>query len=614
MRPPVASNPVTPMGFAISAEMIARSRAVAEPRWSPDGTRLAWVEAFAGRADVVVAPADASAPPAAVTADTPVTPVGAYGGGAFCWAGPDHLVVASADGPLVVLPVDGGPAIVVSRDGRAAAPAATPDGSRLAFVLERDDACDIAVVPADGSAWPMRVSHGADYSWDPAWSPDGERLAWHEWDLTGMSWDASRIVLAAADGKDRIVVAGGADTSVGQPRFAPDGSLGFVSDESGWWNVWQTDPHGRAPRPVLSEDREQAEPAWGPGQRSFAWAPDGRALAYNRNEDGFGRLVIVPADGAEPVEISKGWHHGLDWAPQGIACMRSGARTPAAVTVVAASGEGRREVARGPVGGFEAAGLVEPEAVTWTGKDRGIVHGLLYRPESSNGTPPLLVDVHGGPTGQATATWSARVHFFVSRGWAVLAPNHRGSTGYGRAYMQELTGEWGRLDVDDTAAGIRAAGRNGWGDPARVAVIGGSAGGLTVLLLCAQHGDLVRAGISLYGVTDLRELAATTHRFESRYLDHIVGSLSDVPDRYRDRSPITHAAAIEAPLLVLHGTLDKVVPPEQARALVNVIRASGGTVEHHEYEGEGHGFVGPQTVADALTRTDEFLRRWVLDE
>jgi len=602
------------VGFPISAEMVARSRVVAEPRWSPDGRRLAWVEAFAGRADVVVAPSDAGAPPLVVTAGTPVTPVGAYGGGAYCWVGPDHLAVASADGSLVVVGADGGPPRVLSRDGRAAAPTATPSGTHVAFVLEGDDACDIAVVPVDASGVPVRASHGADYAWDPAWSPDGSLLSWHEWDLTAMSWDASRIVVAQPDGEGRVVVAGGDQVSVGQPRFAPDGSaLAFVSDVSGWWNVWTARPDGSSAAPVLAEEREQAEPAWGPGQRSFAWSPDASALALNRNERGFGRLVLASPRDGPARERSKGWHHGLDWGTGGIVCIRSGARTPATVTVLAPDGQGRREIARGPVAGFEAAGLVEPEAVTWESDDGATVHGLLYRPAGVTDPPPMLVDIHGGPTGQATAGWNARHHFFVSRGWAVLAPDHRGSTGHGRAYTQAIAHEWGLLDVADTAAGIRAARAQGWCDPARVAAMGGSAGGLTVLLLCARHGDLVRAGVSLYGVTDLHALAESTHRFESRYLDRIVGEQGRFADRYRERSPVAHATEIRVPVLVLQGDADTVVPPEQARLVVDAIRGAGGTVEHHVYEGEGHGFRRPETVADALNRTEAFLRRWVLE-
>lgn len=604
----------------ISAEMVARSRDVAEPRWSPDGRQLGWVESFAGRADLLMAAADRSDAPRIVTADAPVTPAAAYGGGAWCWVGDDRVAVTTAEGGLAIVALDGGAPTVVSAEGRASAPAATPDGAHLAFVLERDDACDVVVAPADGSGVPVAVS-SADYAWDPALSPDGTRVAWHEWDLTGMSWDASRIVVAAIDGSDATVIAGGDAIAVGQPRFSPDGgSLAYVSDESGWWNVWVTDVVQGTRRPALAEAYEHAEPSWGPGQRSFAWAPDGRSIAINRNEDGFGRLVVVDRSPVEvsPAEVSRGWHHGLDWGSAGIVCVRSGARTPSTVTVLSPDGATRVAIARGPVGRFEESGLVEPEAVTWPGADGKPVHGLLYRPVSEqlarDGLAPMLVDVHGGPTGQATASWSARVQYFVSRGWSVLAPDYRGSTGYGRGYAQALAGGWGDLDVADTAAGIRAAGEKRWCDPRRVAAMGGSAGGLTVLLLCARHGDLVRAGISLYGVTDLFELARTTHRFESSYLDRVVGVLPDDSDRYRDRSPVSHAADIRVPLLLLQGDADRVVPPEQARALVDAVRAAGGTVEHQVYEREGHGWERPETVADALTRTESFLERWVLAE
>jgi dipeptidyl aminopeptidase/acylaminoacyl peptidase len=225
----------------------------------------------------------------------------------------------------------------------------------------------------------------------------------------------------------------------------------------------------------------------------------------------------------------------------------------------------------------------------------------------------LLVDVHGGPTGQATATWKTGPQYYASRGWAVLAPNGRGSTGYGRTYTQALAGAWGALDVADVAAGIRHAAAHGWCDPARVAVTGGSGGALTVLLLCAHHDDLVRAAVSMYGVTDLLELAETTHRFESRYLDRLVGVLPDAADRYGDRSPVNHAAAIRVPVLVLHGDTDPVVPLAQAERLIGAIRAAGGKIETRVYEGEGHGWSQPDTIADVYERTESFLRRTVLD-
>ncbi|HEY3723835.1 MAG TPA: S9 family peptidase [Acidimicrobiia bacterium] len=608
---------------AISALAVGRTRTVAEPRWSPDGSRWGAIEAFAGRADVVVGPADAAGPALVVTPEVEVTGVGAYGGGAWCWGSASEVVYAAADGRLVVVAADGGSPRVLSRTGRASAPSAW--GGRVAFSRDVGDACHIAEVALDGSSWPARLSSGGDFAWDP--DASGAGVAWVEWDLPSMPFDESRILLAArrADGvvrgDDARVVAGGGPVSVGQPRFSPDGArLAYVSDASGWWNVWVADADGAHAHPVLDEPHDHAAPTWSPGQRSFAWAPDGSAIAICRNEDGFGRLIVVPVSGRRAAsardvrEVAKGWHHSLDWGPGGIVATRSGARTPPTITVVDPDSTDRRVLARGAPAGIERD-AVEPEAVTWTSGTE-TVHGLLYRPSASalgaDTAPPMLVLVHGGPSDQATVVWQPRVAYFVDRGWAVLRPDHRGSTGYGRPYVQALRERWGELDVEDTAAGIRAAADRGWCDPDRVAVMGGSAGGLTTLLLCAQHGTLVKAGVSLFGVTNLFDLAETTHRLESRYVDWLVGPLPEAADRYRDHSPVTHAASIKVPLLLLQGDADNVVPPAQAQLVVDAVRATGGTVDHHVYAGEGHGWGRPETMTDELERVEAFVTRWVL--
>ncbi|HZQ79545.1 MAG TPA: S9 family peptidase [Acidimicrobiia bacterium] len=603
---------------AVTAAMVARSRGLAGPRFSPDGRRLAWVETAGGRSDIVVGPADGSGPAVAVTADAATGPYGA-----FTWAGAGTIVYAAADGRLVAVPAGGGPLRVLSPDGEAAAPAASADGERIAFVLEREDRCDIAVVPTDGSAWPVRLSTGADWAFDPAWAPDGRSVAWHEWDFPDMPWDASRIAVRAVDGlapagPPRLVAGADGGVACGQPRFSPAGDgLAFVCDRTGWMNVWVGDGGGGGAKPLVDEPVEHAEPTWGAGQRSYAWSPDGSAIALCRNEGGFGRLVVVARGSGDARPVGKGWHHYLDWGPAGIAAVRSGGVTPPSVVVAdPASSGSRRLLASAAPGALVAAGPVEPEPVRWTGEDGGTVHGLLYRPASSAlgpGTaPPMIAYVHGGPTGSSAVTWWPRHQFWVSRGWAVLAPNYRGSTGYGRAYTQALCGRWGELDVADVAAGIRHAGASGWCDPGRVAVDGGSAGGFTLLLLCARFPGLVRAAVDRYGVADLFDLAETTHRYESRYLDKVVGPLPAAAALYRERSPVTHAARITVPLLVLQGDRDKTVPKAQADAVVDAVRRAGGTVEYHVYEGEGHGWSKPETVADELERSERFLTRWVL--
>jgi dipeptidyl aminopeptidase/acylaminoacyl peptidase len=589
--------------------MVARSHSVGDPRWSPGGHRLGWTDSFDGRVDLVVATADGSTPAHVISANCPV-------GGGWCWASDDEIVVGAADGRLVALAVDGGGQRELTRDGRALAPAVSARG-QVACAIERDDACDIAVVPLDGSTWPTRVSH-ADYAWDPAWSPDGGRLAWHEWDLPDMPWDASRVVVQHVHNGEaaHLIKIGGDAVAASQPRFSPDGThLAFVSDAEGWPALWVADADGTNARAVLPESREHAEPAWVCGQRSYAWSPDSAELTWCRNEEGFGRLVIAAPGKRSARELSKGWHRGLDWSAGRIACVRSGARTPPQVVVLAANGSGRSTLARGPVGGFEATGLVEPRAVTW--KSGGAtVHGLLWRAGDGHATErsprPLVVLVHGGPTSQALADWSVRAQAFVQRGWTVLQPDYRGSSGYGRPYAQALAGHWGDRDVADVAAGIRHADKEGWADAARVAIVGGSAGGMTALLVAARHPDLVHAVVALYPVSDLIDLAATTHRFESGYTLRLVGPLPEAADTYRDRSPVSCASEIRAPVLLLHGSADTSVPPAQSEAIAKALRTAGVPVEHHIYEDEGHGWRRSATIADDFDRIDAFLTRWVL--
>lgn len=619
--------PSPPMELPVAAltpTMIARSHGVGDARWSPSGRAVGWLDSWDSRTDLLIAPSDGSAPPSVVTADHAVSSVGAWGGAGWCWLDDDRVLLAAADGRLLVLRADGGGLLgALTTEGSATAPAASPDGRWALCVVESADALEVQLVPTDGSAPPVALST-ADFAWDPVWSPDGGRIAWHEWDLDAMSWQSSRIVVAEVDpatGSPRggpRVVAGGPGIAVGQPRWSPDGTrLGWISDSTGWWNIWIAGPDGADATPLHAEDHDHAAPAWGPGQRSWVWAPDSSAIASCRNESGYGRLVVTPLDGAGPRDVAKAFHLGMDWGRGGILAARSGAKTPTQIVVTDPSDGTRRVLARGAVAGFEAAGLVEPEPVQWE-SDGGIVHGMLRRPFGDGSTasgpgtlPPLFVHVHGGPTDQAVAQWNPRLAWFASRGWAVLSVDHRGSTGHGRAYRDALAGAWGVHDVADVVAGIRHAGAAGWCDPDRVVIGGGSAGGFTALLVCALHPDVVRAGVSLYGVADLHALAASTHRFEAHYLDTLVGPLPDAAAHYRARSPLTHAERMRVPMLVLAGSNDPVVPLAQAEAMVAAMRAAGAPVEYHVYEGEGHGFRRLVNVVDELTRTTEFCERVV---
>lgn len=576
--------------------MAAGGRALSEPRLDPAGERVAFVARDTGGTRLVAVPV-AGGPEVTLTTEPPP----AFRGGVFDWL-PDGrgLVYATGGGDLAFVSAAGGPADVLLADTQASAVAVAPDGNRVAFAV---DLADIAVLDRRTGRVERR-NRRADFCIDPAWSPDGTRLAWHEWDVPHMPWDESRIVVEGE------TVAGGAGVAVQQPRWTPDGRLSYLADETGFLvlHICGRPPaDGMDGRPLVDEPFEHGDPTWGPGQRSFAWSPDGSAVAFARNEGGFGRLLTVDVRTGVATERAKGVCTALSWRSDTLTCLRSGARTPTVVTVI--GHDGSRPLARGPVGGFEAVELPEPEVVHWRGDDDGDVHGRLYAPSAD---APLLVWVHGGPTDQRRVAFDGRLAWFLDRGWAVLLPDFRGSTGWGRAYQQALRGRWGDLDVADVVAGIDHACRESWGDARRVVAMGASGGGFTVLRLMQTRPGLVAAGIALYPVVDLLDLAAATWRYEVHYTDTLVGPLPAAEDVYRARSPLTAAERITDPLLLFHGSDDRVVPPAQSEALADRIRAAGGVVEHHEYEGEGHGWARPATTEDELARVSSFLDRYVL--
>lgn len=581
-------------------------------------------------------------------------------GGAWAWRDDASVVVVASDARVVLLDLENSAEnsaenslerslIDEAPNGLASrylAPSVSNDGEWLAVSRERTDSMEIVVVSID-SAVHARDAHehsveptvisSADFAWDPTWSPDGALLAWHEWSNPDMPWDSSRIVVADFHGgvvSNQRVVAGGPDTQVGQPRFSPDGTrLAWLTDSDGWLRVCVGDIDGSNAALLNDELVEAGEAPWGAGQRSYAWSPDSKHIAWCRNENGFGRLVCAEvgdeqSGDAETIEIAKAWHHGVSWGPLGIAAIRSGARTPPRVVLYPHSADVSRagmnfgeriEIADGDPIGFDKATfaqgcLVEPKVLSWMSGDLEIT-GLLYLPPGAENAP-LIFDLHGGPTGAATARWSPNVAALLSHGWAVIRPNPRGSYGSGRAHLRALDGGWGASDLDDVIAGIEAVSSAADVDsmnlnPPRIAITGGSAGGMLALLVALLRPDLVKACISVYGVTDLFSLAETDYRFEKHYAQRLVGELPEARDLYVERSPITHAHRLSVPTLMLHGDADEVVPVAQMRDFVAAARAGGADIESHEYADEGHGWSRPETVRDDFERTVAFLEKWL---
>jgi dipeptidyl aminopeptidase/acylaminoacyl peptidase len=616
-------SPISPRGLAHSLRLN-------DVQWDDDGRTLVWVEGRSDRSLLVAQQGD--------DAPRDLTPVGlgvrariGFGGGEF-GLHRGQLVFPGTGNRLYRQALAGGPARPITPAfGAAAAPALSPDGRWVLYIHSDEGRDCLALVDAEGQSWPQRLVSGDDFYMQPAWSPHGAMLAWVSWSHPQMPWDGSRLVvghLETTAGLPRLAeycqLVGDERTAVFQPTFSPDGRfLAYIADPGGWGMLYLHDLEQGTTRRLSSGSFELARPAWVQGMRVFAFSPDGAAIFYIRNVEGFASLWRV--DIASGVERQIGgdlagysWLDQISVAPGSgrVALIASSSVCPPRVISVDPTTGAARIHRRSGDEQIDPAGLSRPTSLSWPAPDNSPVHGLYYPPASasiaSNGKPPAIVRVHGGPTDQATARWDGATQFLATRGYAVLQLNYRGSTGYGRAYMEALRGEWGVVDVEDAAGAAHFLAHSGLADAERLAIMGSSAGGFTVLNTLIRHPGLFRAALCMYGVTDLFGLAAETHKFEERYTDSLVGPLPGAAARYRERSPAFHAEQIADALALFQGSDDEVVPPSQADAIVARLRASGVPHEYHVYAGEGHGWRKPETIAQFWETVERFLRNYLI--
>ncbi len=614
----------------ITAKSLATNLRLSEPCWDTNGRTLGWIE---GRSDrgVLVVQEDGGAI-RDLTSDISVRAFVGYGGGDFTLSHGVAYFVGQADQRIYRQEIAGGrPRPITPAFGAASSPAVSPDGHWLAFVHTYEDVDCIAIVDTEGKNWPVRFAEGRDFYMQPVWHPQGDRLAWIEWDHPNMPWDGTELKLALVGFSEtglpfmekEAVFAGNSETAIFQPAFTPRGDLLYISDETGWGHVYRRDLTTGEVRQLTTGEGEFGRPAWNHGQRNIA-VTQSEIVVTVRSHQGFDSIVALAPMGEElPLGPGDCEYTSLSApaaSPRGdrVAFVASSGTLPPRIVVLDLEGQLPEftVVRRSATEEIPGLALSRPEAVSWTSFDGEQAHGLYYPPASErftgSGAPPLIVMVHGGPTSQVTATWAAAAQFFTTRGYAVLYPNYRGSTGYGRDYMLELRESWGISDVEDAKYGAQAMASRGLADGSKLVIMGGSAGGFTVLQSLVTNPGVYKAGICMFGVANHFTLASDTHKFEMHYLDSMLGPLPEAAATYRERSPIFHAARIVDPIAVYQGDIDRVVPREQSDSIVASLRARGVPHEYTVYEGEGHGWRKSETIEAFYTSVDRFLRQHVL--
>ena len=611
----------------IQADDLGEDRRFSDVLWDSDGQTLVWREERSKQGVLVCHSPEQS--PRDLTGDLSVQARVGYGGGDFTVCrGYAYFV---AEGRLFGQALSGGEAESLTPEGgQCAAPSVSPDGRHILYIHSVDEIDLLALVDTRGAHPPARLEQGHDFYMQPCWHPQGTRIAWVAWDHPNMPWDGTALYLAELsqgtglpDLSSRRIVAGdpSGSTAIFQPCFSPDGRfLSYLSDEEGWSNLFLMDLTSGVSQVLISEEAEQAVPAWVQGLRTHGWTADGQAIYLLRLKDGFSSLVRLDVERQETRTIGEQVGRYSDLKQ--IALSSGGERvaliassptlSPSIISFSSpnqiAVHQSSRSVAIDP------AYLSQPRSLTWsspTPASKAFCFGLYYPPQNprfeSSETPPAILKIHGGPTSQYRAEYHAETQFLTSRGFAVLELNYRGSSGYGKAYARALRGNWGILDVEDAHSAAQHLIGQGLADAKRLILMGGSAGGYTVLLCLIAYPGVFKAAVCRYAVSNLLTLAADTHKFEQHYLDSLVGVLPGDRDRYEQRSPVFSADRIQNPVAIFQGEEDLIVPPSQSDQIVESLTRRGVPHVYRLYPGEGHGWRGSETIRDYYKTVEAFL-------
>ena len=458
------------------------------------------------------------------------------------------------------------------------------------------------------------LAEGADFYSSPKVSADGRWLSWLSWDHPCMPWDGTSLWLApiATDGAvgEQVLVAGGSKESIFQPEFAPDGTLYFVSDRSGWWNLYRI--KAGEIELVLALDAECGVPQWSFGLSTYGFASE-NVIVISYIVDGLSKLAVfdLSMNSFCPIHSSFVDITGLK-VGNGQAIFVGGSLVePNSIVSYSLKSKKMTTLYRSGENNLSSSDVSRPIPVSIPVGDGEKTNGFFYKPQnalcigSPDTLPPLIVKCHGGPTGQASAAFNFKIQFWTNRGFAVFDVNYRGSSGFGKSYRNRIRGEWGLVDVEDCVSGAKWLAEKGWVDGERMAISGSSAGGYTTL--CAlTFENCFAAGASYYGIGDLSALAKETHKFESKYLDSLIGAWPEEKALYSLRSPINFTEKLSCPLILFQGLKDKIVPPSQAEDMVAALQKKGIPIAYLSFIEEGHGFRQSKNIIRSIESELDF--------
>ena len=607
----------------ISAELLAEAGVSLSALWI-DGADIYWIEGRpreGGRYVIVRRTPDGTQSEVTPAGFNARTMVHEYGGGSYIVAHDEvgHPVLYFSNfsdqrlyrqlpgqAPQPITPEPPTPRALRYADGRV-----TPDGRQLICVSERHSDAgvinELVILPTDGTGEATIIAGGYDFYAAPRISPDGRQLAWLSWHHPLLPWDGCELWVAdlAADGTltNARLVAGSADESIFQPEWSPSGVLHFVSDRTDWWNLY-CEQGGEivALAPLAAEF---GKPQWVFGLSLYTFLADGTIAAiYSQNGIDQLGLIRPGAQTIAPIACAYTSLHGIKSAGQ-ILWLIGGSPTSGATVITLDPTTGTTTPIRHGIQlAVEPTFFAKPQPFAFPTEDELTAHAIFYPPTSplfagpAAERPPLLVICHGGPTSATQAQLSLSVQFWTSRGFGVVDVNYGGSSGYGRAYRQRLHESWGFVDVMDCINAARYLIDQGIVDGSRVAIRGGSAGGYTTLRALTWQ-NFFAAGASYYGLAELESFVQDTHKFESRYLDYLIGPYPAEKARYIERSPVNSADQLNTPVILLQGLEDKIVPPSQSETMVRALEKKGLPHAYLAFEGEQHGFRKAENIIRA---------------